>query len=143
MNRITRSLIPFALILALGACQKEAPPPPAAQPAAAQPAAPTRPPTVTPAPAATPMVAADAPIPVVQNIGVPECDDYLRKYETCISSKVPDAARAAFHHGLEQTRNAWRTAAASPSGKSALVTACVQAQAATKTAMTQYGCTDL
>ncbi len=140
MNRITRSLIPFALILALGACQKEAPPP-AAQPAAVKPAAPTPPPTVTPA--AAPMVAADAPIPVVQNIGVPECDDYLRKYETCISSKVPDAARAAFNQSLEQTRNAWRAAASSPSGKSALVTACVQAQAATKTAMTQYGCTDL
>ncbi|QBB71414.1 hypothetical protein ELE36_14205 [Pseudolysobacter antarcticus] len=140
MNRITRSLIPFALILALGACQKEAPPP-AAQPAAVKPVAPTPPPTVTPA--AAPMVAADAPIPVVQNIGVPECDDYLRKYETCISSKVPDAARAAFNQGLEQTRNAWRAAAASPSGKSALVTACMQAQAATKTAMTQYGCTDL
>ncbi len=141
MNRITRSLIPFALILALGACQKEAPPPPPAQPAAAQPAAPAPPHIV--APAAAPMVAADAPIPVVQNIGVPECDDYLRKYETCISSKVPDAARAAFQQGLEQTRNAWRAAASSPSGKSSLVTACVQAQAATKTAMTQYGCTDL
>ena len=84
MNRITRSLIPFALILALGACQKEAPPP--AQPAAAQPAALAPPHIVTPA--AAPMVAADAPIPVVQNIGVPECDDYLRKYETCISSKA-------------------------------------------------------
>lgn len=130
MIRITRSFIPFALLLALGACQKEAPSP-AAQPVAA-----------TPAPA-QPLVAADAPIPVIQNIGVPECDSYLQKYEACISSKVPDAARATFNQSLEQTRSAWRAAAASPVGKSALVTTCVEAQAATKTAMAAYGCTDL
>lgn len=29
-------------------------------------------------------------------IGVPECDNFLNSYENCVTTKVPDAARAQF-----------------------------------------------
>ena len=32
-------------------------------------------------------------------IGVPECDDFIAKYEACVSGKVPEIARARFQGG--------------------------------------------
>src|SRR5687767_12672335 len=56
-------------------------------------------------------------------IGVPECDDYLDKYEACISSKVPEAARAQYETTLAQTRKSWRDLAANPQTKASLAAA--------------------
>jgi len=47
-------------------------------------------------------------------IGVPECDDYIAKYEACISGKVPEAARAQYQASLKTMRDSWRQAAANP-----------------------------
>ena len=33
-------------------------------------------------------------VPAGEKIGVPECDDFIAKYDACVSSKVPEAARA-------------------------------------------------
>jgi hypothetical protein len=73
-------------------------------------------------------------------IGVPECDDYLEKYEACVTGKVPAAARATFTTSMETTRKAWRDAAATPAGKAGLAQACKAASDAAKTAMKSYGC---
>lgn len=74
-------------------------------------------------------------------IGVEECDDYLTKYETCIDSKVPAAARATLKASFEQTRNAWRATAATPEGRAGLAQACKTATNAAKQATAAYGCT--
>ena len=74
------------------------------------------------------------------DFGVPECDDYFRKYLACINEKVPEAARASVKQSVEQTRRQWRQAAETPEGKAALVSGCTQATAAAKQAMTAYGC---
>lgn len=76
-------------------------------------------------------------------IGVPECDDYLNKYQACVASKVPEAARASMTQALDQMRSGWRTAATTPEGKAGLASACSQARAAMKTSMSAYGCTEL
>lgn len=96
-------------------------------------------PAPTPAAAAPAAPAAAAPAGV--EFGVPECDEYLTKYLTCIDSKVPEAARASVRQSLEQTKAAWKQAASTPEGKAGLAMGCKQATEAAKMAMTAYGCT--
>ncbi|HEY0100474.1 MAG TPA: hypothetical protein VGB76_16130 [Pyrinomonadaceae bacterium] len=73
-------------------------------------------------------------------IGVPECDDYLAKYETCVSSKVPEAARAQYQSTLAQTRKSWRDLAANPQTKASLAQACKTATESARQTMKSIGC---
>lgn len=74
-------------------------------------------------------------------VGVPECDAYLKKYEACMNDKMPAQARDAAKSGLENTRKTWRDMAANPQTKASLGAACKQADDAAKAGMTAYGCT--
>jgi hypothetical protein len=73
-------------------------------------------------------------------IGVPECDDYLAKYESCISGKVPEAARAQYETTLAQTRKSWRDLAANPQTKASLAQACKTATESARQTMKAIGC---
>lgn len=73
-------------------------------------------------------------------VGVAECDEYLTKYEKCIGSKVPEAGRAAMKSGMDQTREAWKKAAATAEGKAALGAACKTAMEAAKKATAAFNC---
>ncbi|HXB57005.1 MAG TPA: hypothetical protein VN461_19735 [Vicinamibacteria bacterium] len=75
------------------------------------------------------------------DIGVPECDDYIKKYQACIDGKVPETGRATVRQALDQTKAAWKQAAATPQGKAGLATGCKMALDTAKTAMGAYGCT--
>ncbi|HVJ61671.1 MAG TPA: hypothetical protein VM555_03055 [Tahibacter sp.] len=130
MIRYTRPLLAVCAVLALAACQQESAPP-------AKPAAPA--PSSTPA---TPPPAATPPAATAGTIGIPECDNYLTKYEACVAGKVPEAARDALRQGLEQTRTAWKNAAANEASKASLASACTQAHEAAKSALSAYGCSD-
>ena len=74
-------------------------------------------------------------------VGVPECDEYLAKYEKCVSEKVPEAARAQLKQSVETMRNSWKQAASNPVAKSGLAQGCKQALETAKTSMGAYGCT--
>jgi hypothetical protein len=76
-----------------------------AQAAAGQPAAPT------------------PPRPTAVEIGVPECDEYLRKMEACLA-KAPPTARGPMEQGLLASREAWSQAAGTAQGKEGLKIAC-------------------
>ncbi len=116
-----RKPLALALLLALAACGQSSPP--ASTSAPAKPVA--------------------APVATADSVGIPECDEYLTKYQACVESKVPEAARGALKQSIDQTRAAWRTAAGNPGGKEGLAAACKQARDASKTAMAAYGCTDM
>jgi hypothetical protein len=73
-------------------------------------------------------------------IGVPECDDYLDKYENCVSSKVPEAARAQYQATLATTRKSWRDLAANPQTKASLAQACKTATESARQTMKSIGC---
>src|SRR5690606_34930954 len=73
-------------------------------------------------------------------IGVAECDDYIAKYEACISSKVPAAQRANFETSFKTLRDSWAKAASTEAGKSSLATGCKAAMDAAKTSMSSFGC---
>ena len=74
------------------------------------------------------------------DIGVPECDAYIKKYEACLNDKVPAQARDMMKSSFEQARNSWREAAKTPQGKEGLAAACKQATDAAKQSMGAYGC---
>ncbi len=57
------------------------------------------------------------------SIGVAECDEYIKKYQTCID-KMPAAAKPTAEQGFKAQVDAWKTAAATPEGKAALKTGC-------------------
>jgi len=73
-------------------------------------------------------------------IGVAECDDFLAKYEACVSGKVPAAAQAAFKTSLDTWRNSWKELAKTPQGKAGLAQACKSALDQAKTSLNSYGC---
>ena len=75
-----------------------------------------------------------------EELGVPECDDYIAKYEACVNGKVPELARAQFKASLKALRDSWRQAASTPQGKAGLAAGCKQATEQAKTAMKSYGC---
>lgn len=47
----------------------------------------------------------------VGEVGISECDEYLRLYEKCMNNpRVPEAARAVMKQSIEETRRAWKDA---------------------------------
>ena len=71
--------------------------------------------------------------------GVPECDDYLKKYEACIDKLAP-AAKDAARQAIDQSRAAWKQAAATEQGKAALATTCKAASDAAAPGLRAQGC---
>jgi len=118
-----RSVVMFAIALGCYACGSSAAPPvpPAPAPAASS----------APAPAASASAAS--------GFGVAECDDYMKKYLACIDRLAP-AAQGQARQVLEQSRAAWKQAAATEQGRAALATTCKAASDAAATAMRAQGC---
>ena len=104
--------------------------------------APEKAPTTTSSGGSAPAAAAAAPAAVgAAEFGVPECDDYLRKYLACIETKVPEAGRAMARQTLDQTKASWKQAASTPQGRSGLAMGCKAATDSAKTAMAAaFGC---
>jgi hypothetical protein len=76
-----------------------------------------------------------------QTVGLPVCDDFLTKYEACVSSKVPEAQRTMYKGSFEQMRKAWSEAAKNSSAKSSLEGTCKTSAEQMKTLMSAFGCT--
>jgi ABC-type uncharacterized transport system auxiliary subunit len=91
-------------------------------------------PTVAASPASTTTASSG------EKIGVPECDDYIAKYEACLTSKVPEATRATLKASFDTTRESWKKAATTPQSKASLAQACKTAMETARTAMKSYGC---
>jgi hypothetical protein len=79
--------------------------------------------------------------PAGEKIGVPECDDFIAKYDACVSSKVPEAARAQLKSAEAEWRKSWKKLAENPQTKSSLAAACKQAAEQQAAAVKMYGCT--
>src|SRR5260221_8031082 len=83
-----------------------------------------------------------ATAPAGDSVGVPECDDYIKKYEACltkIAAKAPQV-EIPMKQAFETARNGWKSAAATPQGKATLASACKQAADAGKTSTAAYSC---
>jgi hypothetical protein len=76
-----------------------------------------------------------------EKIGVPECDDFIAAYDACVSSKVPESARAQYKTAIAQWRSSWSKLAANPNTKATLAAACKQSAESARASMKSYGCT--
>jgi hypothetical protein len=96
--------------------------------------------TSTPvASSATP--AAPATTAAGDKIGVPECDDFIAAYDACVTSKVPEVARAQYKASIEQWRTGWKRLADNPQTKPTLAAACKQTVEQAKASMKSFNCT--
>ena len=75
-----------------------------------------------------------------EKIGVPECDDFIAKYDACVSSKVPEAARAQYKASIAEWRKSWKQLAQNPATEATLAAACKQAAEQQAAALKSYGC---
>lgn len=94
----------------------------------------------TPAPPPSTGGAASTSSVAAGDFGVPECDQYMKKYMACIDGKVPDMVKPTLKTAFEQQKDAWKKAASTPEGKAGLANACTQMEAQSKAAMQAYGC---
>ncbi len=83
---------------------------------------------------------ADTTVPSADKVGVLECDEYIAKYESCVTGKVPASARGALQSSIEQMRKSWKQVAANPQTRATLASTCKQMQETSKPTMTAYGC---
>src|SRR5882762_5649323 len=88
-------------------------------------------------PASTPATVAST---AGEKIGVPDCDSFIAAYDACISSKVPETARAQYKTAIEQWRKSWHQLAANPNTKASLAQACKTAAEQTRVSMKSYNC---
>jgi hypothetical protein len=76
-----------------------------------------------------------------QTVGIAVCDDFLKKYEACVTTNVPEAQRTMFKGQFDQMRKMWSDAAKNPSAKTTLEGTCKQSAEQMKTSMSSFGCT--
>ena len=95
-------------------------------------------PTNSAAPAASP--AANTTAASTGEIGIPECDAFLKAYQTCVNEKVPAAVRPTFDSTIANWKKSWHNQAAVQSQRAALVTVCKNAHEQAKSTMKPYGC---
>lgn len=69
-----------------------------------------------------------------ERVGVPECDDFLTKYEACVAS-MPAASQGAVKDSIGQMRSAWKAAASDASSKAMLAQTCKDTTASMKASM--------
>lgn len=99
-------------------------------------AAPTN--SSAPAPASTPAATTAS---TGDQVGIAECDNFITAYENCVSSKVPEAARAALRASVTTWRTEWKKLAENPQTRGTLAAACKTQREATQAQMKAYNCT--
>jgi hypothetical protein len=95
----------------------------------------------TTAPGTTNTASSTAPTEAAGNkIGIAECDEFIAKYDACVTGKVPEAARAQYKATLEQWRKSWRDLAANPQTRGSLAQACRTSVEQARASMKAFGC---
>ena len=97
----------------------------------------------TAAPAGTPATTTnrnDNASTVGEKVGIAECDNFITAYETCVSSKVPEAARANLKASVATWRTEWKKLADNPQTRGTLAAHCKTQRETTMTAMKAYNC---
>ncbi len=76
------------------------------------------------------------------SIGVAECDEYIKKWEACLTKIAKDApqAQAGLKTAFDAQRKAFKDAAANPQSKATLPATCKQAIETSKASTAAYSC---
>ena len=78
--------------------------------------------------------------PVAQ-VGVAECDTFITAYENCVTTKVPEAARAQFRTSITTWRTEWKKLADNPQTRGTLANVCKQQMETARAQVKAFGCT--
>ena len=96
----------------------------------------------SPAPAGTPRAAnANTTTASAEKVGVAECDNFITAYESCVSSKVPEAQRGPLRAAVSTWRTEWKRMADNPQTRAGLVAACKRQMESARTQLKAYNCT--
>lgn len=74
-------------------------------------------------------------------IGIEECDNFMAAYDNCVSTKVPEAARAQYKTALATWRTEWKKLADNPQTKGTLAGICKTNLENARTQFKTFGCT--
>ena len=74
-----------------------------------------------------------------EKVGVPECDEFIAKYEACISGHVPDAQKRQYQENINAVRNQWRQLA-NTGAKDTLVLMCQRHVVMARESMKSFNC---
>jgi hypothetical protein len=80
------------------------------------------------------------PVPRWRKIGVPECDQYIRGYLTCLYKNVPTSRRVDTVKELRKVHKVWRKMASEPERRSKLPQACKVATRTAERVFNVFGC---
>ncbi|HJY28640.1 MAG TPA: hypothetical protein VJ306_11475 [Pyrinomonadaceae bacterium] len=96
----------------------------------------------TPAPAASVVTNRNTNSSVApEKIGIEECDAFLTSYDNCVSTKVPEAARAQYRQALTTWRTEWKKLADNPQTRGTLTGICKTQLNTARTQFKAYNCT--
>ena len=141
MKRFLGIVMSAGLVLALGACDKKDTSGTETKTKVETPSGTTKTETKTETkPADTAAKPADTAAPAGGDIGVAECDEYIKKMNDCSTKMAPEAA-GPMKESMETMKKAWKDASSTPEGKTALASGCKQALDAAKSAYASMGCT--
>ncbi len=76
-----------------------------------------------------------------EKVGIPACDDFLEKYEACVTGKVPASARDQYTDSLAMMRKQWKQLSGNPQTRGSLEMACKSAAEQATAQMKAYNCT--
>ena len=76
----------------------------------------------------------------VEKIGIPECDEFIAKYETCISDHIPEAKKRQYRENLAAWSRAWRQQMVNTTAKETVAAACKRHIILSREAMKPFGC---
>ena len=93
------------------------------------------------APAGTPASTTDTSASAGEKIGIAECDTFLTAYESCVNSKVPDAARAQYRTAIHTWRTEWKKLADNPQTRGTLANVCKTQMETARTQLKSFNCT--
>ena len=90
------------------------------------------------APASTPATTTTS---AGDKIGIAECDTFIASYESCVSTKVPEAARAQYRTAVNTWRTEWKKLADNPQTRGTLAGVCKTQLETARTQFKSFGCT--
>src|SRR6185503_9995012 len=94
-----------------------------------------------PAPAASVVTNRNTNSPGADRIGIEECDSFLTSYDNCVSTKVPEAARAQYRQALTTWRTEWKKLADNPQTRGTLASICKTQLNTARMQLKAYNCT--
>ena len=97
-----------------------------------------------PAPAATVSTnrnGNDGASATADKIGIEECDSFIASYENCVSTQIPEGARAQHRQAISTWRTSWKKLAETPATRATLASVCKNQLETSRAQLQAYKCT--